>query len=142
MTDYLSVFTSPQGEVEILRAYQAVLDQWPVPFTELDVPTRFGEIHVIASGPEGAPAVVLLHAYFATAASWYRTVGALSQQYRTYAVDVLGEANKSRPTHPITSLDDARCVGIMQATDAASLAYNPTDTTEQTLVALWLAAGK
>lgn len=106
MTDYLSVFTSPHGEVETLRAYQAVLDQWPVPFKELDVPTRFGQIHVIASGPEGAPAVVLLHAYFATATSWYRTVGALSQQYRTYAVDVLGEANKSRPTRPITSLND------------------------------------
>jgi pimeloyl-ACP methyl ester carboxylesterase len=107
MSDYLSVFTSPQGEIETLRAYQTVLDRWPAPFTELDVLTSFGQTHVIASGPDTAPAVVLLHAYFATAMSWYRTVGALSQHYRTYAVDVLGEANKSRPTHPITSLDDA-----------------------------------
>jgi pimeloyl-ACP methyl ester carboxylesterase len=77
-----------------------------VPFTELDIPTSFGETHVIASGPAGAPSVVLLHALFATATAWYRTVGALSQHYRTYAVDVMGEANKSRPSCPITSLDD------------------------------------
>jgi pimeloyl-ACP methyl ester carboxylesterase len=107
MPDYLPVFTSPQGELETLQAYQAVLDQWPVHYTELDVPTRFGQTHVIASGPETAPPVVLLHAYFATAMSWYRSVGALSQQYRVYAVDVLGEANKSCPTRPITSLDDS-----------------------------------
>jgi hypothetical protein len=42
MPDYLPVFTSAQGETETLRADQAVLDHWPVPFTELDVPTRLG----------------------------------------------------------------------------------------------------
>jgi hypothetical protein len=29
----------------------------------------------IASGPLDGPPVVLLHAYFATAAFWYRTLG-------------------------------------------------------------------
>jgi pimeloyl-ACP methyl ester carboxylesterase len=106
MPDYLPVFTSSEGEVETLRAYQAVLDRWPCPYTELDVPTRFGQTHVTASGPETAPAVVFLHAYFATAMSWYRTVGALNQSYRTYAVDVLGDANKSRPVRPVTSPED------------------------------------
>jgi pimeloyl-ACP methyl ester carboxylesterase len=106
MTSSLPVFTSPQGETETLQAYQSLLGQWPVPYTELDVPTSFGETHIIASGPNGAPPVVLLHALFATATAWYRTVGALSQHYRTYAVDVMGEANKSRPSRPITSLDD------------------------------------
>ena len=91
MTSFLPVFTSPQGEIETLQAYQAVLGQWRVPYIELDVSTSFGETHVIASGPETAPPVVLLHALFATATAWYRTVDALSQHYRTYAVDVLGE---------------------------------------------------
>ena len=50
--------------------------------------------------------MVLLHALFATATSWYRNVEALSDQYRTYCVDVIGEANKSTPTRPITSMDD------------------------------------
>ena len=106
MPDFLPVFTSPQGESETMRAYQAVLAEWPAPYTELEIATSFGETHVIANGPESAPPVVLLHAFFATATAWYRNIEALSQHYRTYAVDIVGEANKSRPTRPIKSLDD------------------------------------
>lgn len=71
------------------------------------MPTRFGVTHVIASGPTDAPVLLLLHAYFATAMSWYRAVGPLSMAHRVMAVDVLGDANRSRPTRPITSLDDS-----------------------------------
>jgi pimeloyl-ACP methyl ester carboxylesterase len=89
-----------------MRAYQAVMDVWPIPYEELDVETGFGVTHVIAGGPIDGPPVVLLHALFATSASWYRNVEALSQAYRTYCVDVIGEGNKSRPSRPISSLDD------------------------------------
>jgi pimeloyl-ACP methyl ester carboxylesterase len=102
----ISVFISAQGENAVMSAYQEILDAWPVDYDELMVPTAFGETHVIASGPEEAPPVVMLHALFATATSWYRNVEALSRSYRIYCVDVIGEANKSRPTQPITSLDD------------------------------------
>ncbi len=102
----LPVFDSAQGRTEIERAYQAVLDQWPVPYVQRHLPTRFGVTHVIESGPPKAPAIVLLHAYFATAAAWYRTVGALSRDHRVVAIDVIGDANLSRPVRPITSLDE------------------------------------
>jgi pimeloyl-ACP methyl ester carboxylesterase len=108
MSENLAVFTSSGGEAAVLAAYDNVLSQWGVPFEELDVATSFGQTHVIASGPTDGPPVVRLHAYFATAASWYRTVGALSDTYRTFAVDVLGEPNKSRPVQPIRSMDDYR----------------------------------
>ena len=103
---FIPVFTSPRGEAEAMRAYQAVMDQWSAEYEELTIQTSYGSTHVIASGPpDGAP-VVLLHALFATAASWYLNAGALSKTFRTYAVDVIGEANKSRPTKPIASLED------------------------------------
>lgn len=108
MADYLPVFTSAAGEREVRRAYAAVLAQWHTPYTEVEVATSFGQTHVIASGPEDGPPVALLHAFFATATAWYRNAEALSRQYRTYAVDVLGEANPSRPTRPMKSLDDCR----------------------------------
>jgi pimeloyl-ACP methyl ester carboxylesterase len=104
--EFIPVFTSPDGKKAGLDAYDAILDQWPVPYKELTVPTSFGETQVIASGPQNAPVVVLLHALFATAASWYRTVGDLSKVYRTYAIDVIGESNKSRPVRPIKSYED------------------------------------
>jgi pimeloyl-ACP methyl ester carboxylesterase len=102
----IPVFTSSHGAADAMRAYGAVMDAWPIDCDELSVATSFGDTHVIASGPYDGPPVVLLHALFATATSWYRNVEALSQQYRTYCVDVIGEANKSSPTRPITSMDD------------------------------------
>src|SRR5687767_4005287 len=93
----IPVFTSPHGAADAMGAYGAVMDAWPIDCDELSVVTSFGDTNVIASGPHDGPPVVLLHALFATATSWYRNVEALSQQYRTYCVDVIGEANKSGP---------------------------------------------
>jgi pimeloyl-ACP methyl ester carboxylesterase len=106
MTDFISLFTSPDGEAILMKDYQAVLDRWPVAYKELRIPTSFGETYVIASGPKDAPPIVLLHAFFATATSWYRNVEALSQSYRVYAVDIIGEGNRSRARKPIKSMDD------------------------------------
>lgn len=106
MPTYIPMFTSPEGESQVMHAYQAILDHWPVPHKELTVSTSFGETRIIASGPENAPPVVLLHALLASTMSWYRNVEALSQAYRVYAVDVVGEGNRSLPIRPITSLDD------------------------------------
>ena len=104
--EFISVFTSRRGEAEAMRAYQAVMDDWSADYQELTVSTSYGLTHVIASGPADGQPVVLLHALFATAASWYRNAGELSKTFRTYAVDVIGEANKSQPTKPIASLED------------------------------------
>jgi pimeloyl-ACP methyl ester carboxylesterase len=105
-TSRIPVYTSSTGEADTMRAYQAVMDAWPIPYEEFNVETAFGDTHVIAGGPADGPPVVMLHALFATAASWYRNVEALSRTHRTYCVDVIGEANKSRPSRPISSLDD------------------------------------
>lgn len=103
---YIPVFASPEGEKEIIHIYDAIMEKWSVPYEELTIPTSFGETHAIASGPEDAPPVVLLHALLAGPVSWYRNIEALSQSYCVYAVDVVGKRNKSRPFKPITSLDD------------------------------------
>jgi pimeloyl-ACP methyl ester carboxylesterase len=106
MTEFLPVFSSPAGKELTLQAYQDVLDRWTAPYEEIDVPTSFGETHVIASGPRDAPSILLLHAMFASATVWYRNAGALSEHYRIYAVDTLGEPGKSRPIKSIKSLEE------------------------------------
>jgi pimeloyl-ACP methyl ester carboxylesterase len=106
MSTFIPMFTSPDGESKVMRAYQAIMDKWPVRYWEYAIPTSFGETHVIASGPEDAPPVVLLHALLAGSVSWYQNMEALSKSYRVHAVDVIGEGNKSHPLKPIASLDD------------------------------------
>lgn len=102
----MAVFTSRNGRGDSIAAYQRVLDSWAPGYEDLYVPTSFGATHVVANGSRDAPPVVLLHALFATAMAWYRNVPGLSEHYRTYAVDIIGEANLSQPKRPITSLDE------------------------------------
>jgi pimeloyl-ACP methyl ester carboxylesterase len=88
-------------EAQFYTAYEAVLKQWPVPYEALYIPTRFGKTYVIVSGSREAPPIVLLPPGGGHAPIWVRNVGALSQFFRTYAVDIIGELNKSVPTRPI-----------------------------------------
>ncbi len=99
----LPLFKTPEGRNRILAAYQAVLDRWPVPYEEIEVATRFGTTHVVASGDAGAPPLILVHAFYATAMVWQPNVAALSRSHRVYAVDCIGEPNPSAPTHPIAN---------------------------------------
>jgi pimeloyl-ACP methyl ester carboxylesterase len=106
MSKSISVFRSPKAEAQYNAAYEAVLKQWPVPFEELYFPTLFGDTHIIASGPKDALPVVLLHPGGTYAPMWIRNVEPLSRTFRTYAVDIIGEVNKSRPTRPIHGLKE------------------------------------
>jgi pimeloyl-ACP methyl ester carboxylesterase len=103
MSEKLRTFWSPEIEAQFNAAYEAVLKGWPVPYEELYIPTRFGDTHVVASGLQGAAPLVLLNPGGGSLAIWMRNVGPLSARYRTYAVDVIGEMNKSLPTRPIRS---------------------------------------
>jgi len=57
---------------------------------------------VIVSGPEDAAPLVLIHPAGGGATIWVRNVGLLSQHYRTYAIDTIGEPNKSILTRSIS----------------------------------------
>ena len=100
------VFRSEQGKARYLEAYDAVLRDWPIPFEEIDVQTRLGTTHLIASGPPDAPAVLLLPSLAASATLWRPNVAALSEHFRTYAVDVIGQTGKSVPAKRIRDRRD------------------------------------
>lgn len=100
------VFKTPEGEARYRQAYDAVLREWPVPFQELDYPTRLGTTHVIASGRPDAPPLVLLPSMAGSATLWRPNVAAWSAVYRTYAVDVMGQAGRSVPGRRVRGRQD------------------------------------
>jgi pimeloyl-ACP methyl ester carboxylesterase len=102
MTEQIRIFRSLESKARFEAAYAEMLKRWPVPYDELYVPTRSGDTHVIASGAQGAPALVLLHSSGSGAVQWFRNVEAFSQRFRTYSVDVIGEVNRSVTTRKIT----------------------------------------
>jgi pimeloyl-ACP methyl ester carboxylesterase len=91
----LDPFRSPQARAAFLAKYDAVVAGWPVAHEEGDLDTAFGSTHVIVSGPESAPPLVLLHGAAATATMWRPVIETLSATYRCYCVDTIIEGNKS-----------------------------------------------
>ncbi len=94
-------FKSDAAERRFDAAYAALIQRWPVPCEEIDVPTRFGTTHVVASGRPDAPALVLLHCMMGAALVWRPNAAALSEHFRVYAIDVPGQPNRSVLTRPI-----------------------------------------
>jgi len=92
-----SAFKTAEGEAAYLAAYGAAMNLWPVPYKELEIPTRFGTTHVVVSGPNDAPPLVLLHGYFVTLNMWSPNVAEFSKDYRVYAIDLMGQPGKSIP---------------------------------------------
>lgn len=94
------VFRSDADAVEVMREYRAVLDHWPVPRKEIELPTSQGTTFVLACGPETAPPVVLLHGAQANSAAWLPDIALWSNRFRLYAVDMIGEAGLSARVRP------------------------------------------
>ncbi len=106
MSNLPSAFKNPQGEALYMAAYEAAMRLWTVPYEAMDIPSRFGSTHLVVSGPEDAPPLVLLHGASASLTMWAFNVPELSQDYRVYALDVMGQPSKSVPDQTISKRED------------------------------------
>ena len=111
------IYKSANGEARIQQRYDEQLDQLPVATEHFRVPTRAGETFVLASGPAGAPPVVLLHGSGANASTWAGDIATWATLFRVYAVDLLGEPGRSAPVRlPLES--DATASWLDEVLDA------------------------
>jgi pimeloyl-ACP methyl ester carboxylesterase len=99
-------FKTKALEAEYLKLYDTTLAQWPVPHKSHFVDTSFGKTHILVSGPDQAPPLVLLHGSGFSATMWHRNVENLCQQHRVYAIDIIGTAGKSSTPDIITRKED------------------------------------
>jgi len=111
-----SAFKTSEGEAAYLAAYDAAMDLWPVPYEEIEIPSRFGMTHVVTSGPKDAPPLVLLHGMLATSTMWSPNIADFSKEYRVYAVDVIGQPSKSIPDPDEPIRDETDFVAWLSAT--------------------------
>ena len=93
-----SIYKSPEAKARFMEIYDEKMKEWPVPYEDVFVDTSYGTVHVIVSGPENAPPVLLLHASGVAGWSWKYNVKDLSQNYRTYTIDLIGDVGKSEFT--------------------------------------------
>ncbi len=93
-----SIYASPEIESQFIELYDQKMTEWPVPYEDVFLDTQYGRIHVIVSGPQEAPPIMLLHASGVSSWSWKFNAAALSEDYRIYAIDTLGDVGKSKFT--------------------------------------------
>jgi pimeloyl-ACP methyl ester carboxylesterase len=78
------------------RAYDELRARWPATTEVRDVATPYGPTRVHVYGPENGHPLVLLPGGSATGLVWFANVPALGERYRVYAVDLLGDAGRTR----------------------------------------------
>jgi pimeloyl-ACP methyl ester carboxylesterase len=90
-----SIYKSPEAKAQLMSIYDEKMREWPIPYEDVYIDTDYGKVNVIVSGPEDAPPMLLLHASGVAGWSWKYNVEALSQDFHTYAIDLIGDAGKS-----------------------------------------------
>ena len=96
----MNIYRDSTIEEQMMNIYARKLSQWPIPFKEVFVNTRYGETHLILSGSEDNPPLVLLPGLAVTAMMWLPNIAALSRHYQCFALDVIGDHGKSQLRYP------------------------------------------
>lgn len=84
------IYRSTTGERTLKRLYEDLLAELEASFDRRWVDTRFGETHVLVTGPEDAPPLVVFHGGNVVnpiSLEWFLP---LSDQFRIYAPDTIG----------------------------------------------------
>ena len=87
-------FRSQEAKETYLTYYDECAKRWPVASEEKMVKTSFGQTFVRISGPEDGPPLVLLSGDSENALAWIPQIAALSEDYRTYAVENCESSSK------------------------------------------------
>lgn len=95
-----SIYRSPEGEAAILYLYDRMLADLSLATEDRTVPTRFGGTHVLVTGPEGAPPVVLFHGGNSLNPLTLEWFSPLAGRFRIHAPDTVGQPGKSAQTRP------------------------------------------
>lgn len=99
-------FRSLRAKQRYLELYDQRAQAWPVPSESTTVRTSYGPTFVRISGPREAPPLVLLHGAGGSSLQWIPSVAALSERYRTYALDGIYDFGRSVYRRKLESADD------------------------------------
>ena len=99
-------FKSEEKKVKYLEAYDERAKNYPVAADCRMMDTSYGQTFVRISGPADAQPLVLLPGFGGDSLIWIPNIEALSESFRTCAVDNIYDNGRSVYTRAITSPDD------------------------------------
>jgi pimeloyl-ACP methyl ester carboxylesterase len=104
-----SIYRDDSIRAQFHALYDQKMRSWPLPYEDRFIDTDYGPVHVIVSGPEDAPPMLLLHASGVGSWSWRVNAEGLGAEYRLYAIDTIGDVGKSEYddlTHVLRTRED------------------------------------
>lgn len=93
----VKAFKSEDGRLKILENYRRLLKKVNFSYTERYVETAFGKTYLLEAGDADNPPIVLIHGSCSNSSMWFGEIGALSEKYHVYSVDIVGDAGNSEP---------------------------------------------
>jgi pimeloyl-ACP methyl ester carboxylesterase len=90
-----SIYRSEDSKSELMTIYQELLEDWPAETASRYISTQYGKIHYLECGNPENPPLVMFHAASMGAFSWAENLKPLLENYHLYAIDNIGEGNRS-----------------------------------------------
>ena len=94
----MRVYKNAKAGKMIRESYDALLEMWGTEITERDIAGRYGITHIIETGDNDKPPLVLFHGVGDDSAlMWIYNAKELSKHFHIFAVDTIGGPGKSVP---------------------------------------------
>ncbi|WNO59739.1 alpha/beta hydrolase [Rheinheimera sp. MMS21-TC3] len=103
-SQYASLVQEDPETLSTEQLYNRALTLWGDDYTELRIPTSFGEAQVVVSGPADGYPLILLHGMNTNSTMWYPNVPWLARHYKIYAIDYLLGSGKSESNKDIADI--------------------------------------
>ncbi|WP_342476440.1 alpha/beta hydrolase [Paenibacillus sp. FSL H7-0350] len=93
-----SIFKSRATEEEYYLCYDKSLHRFGLEGTSYYISTSFGDTYVLCFGDPSKKPLILLHGMTMSSTMWYPNMKQLIQERCVYAVDIVGDFGRSKPT--------------------------------------------
>lgn len=90
-----SIYRSEAEKQELMAIYRDLMADWPSETKSQYVMTPYGKVHYLECGEPEDPPLVMFHAASMGAHSWAENLDPLLDHYHIYAIDNIGEGNRS-----------------------------------------------
>lgn len=94
-------FRSAETKEKYLKYYDNLAKTWPIVSESRTVETSYGQTFMRVSGPVDAQPLVLLSGMSGNSLLWAPNIEALSECYRTYALDNIYDFGRSVYNRPL-----------------------------------------
>jgi pimeloyl-ACP methyl ester carboxylesterase len=96
---YKTVYKSSDDRRILMDLYNKVLSSWPVPFTEIDIESKYGKTHIIKCGNQNGKPILLFHGTGNNSLMWRYNCEELGKKYLLYLVDTINDPGKSEQSN-------------------------------------------